>query len=177
MLSKYIPPQRLQIEFLNKWRNLDKYPPGDPFAPTNYSFDYLFALTMPAQPLAWMEVRNLPEEAYKTSVLIRKYKNHWQEWHSGQIFPIGEEPSGISWTGFQSILKENSSGYVLVIREINTRKEMTYKLSQVPPGKYSFTLIAGTGKSFNDKIGTDRFVTFHLPEEKNFSLYRYTLIK
>ncbi len=177
MLSKYIPPQRLQIEFLNKWRNQDKYPSGDPFAPVNYSFDYLFALTMAAQPLAWMEVRNLPEEAYNSSRLIKTYKNHWQEWHSGQIFPIGEEPSGISCTGFQSVLKDHSSGYVLVLREMNSRKKMTYKLSQVPPGKYSFELIAGAGKSFIDKIATDQFLTFQLPKERSFALYRYTLIK
>ena len=177
MLSKYIPPQRLQIEFLNKWRNQDKYPAGDQFAPINYSLDYLFALTMPAQPLAWMEVRNLPEEAYNSSRLIKAYKNHWQEWHSGQIFPIGEEPSGISWTGFQSVLKNPSEGYVLVLREMNSRNEMTYKLSQVPPGKYSFELIAGTGKSFINRIGVDRFLTFQLPKEKSFALYRYTLTK
>lgn len=53
-LSKYVPAEKLQIEFLNKWRNLDKYP-KDPFAPSNYSFEYLFATTMAGQPLAWFE--------------------------------------------------------------------------------------------------------------------------
>ena len=176
MLSKYIPPQRLQIEFLNKWRNQDKYPTGDPFAPVNYSFDYLFALTMAAQPLAWMEVRNLPEKAYNSSRLIKTYKDHWQEWHSGQIFPIGEEPSGISWTGFQSVLKDPSSGFVLVLREMNSRTEMNYKLSQLPPGKYSFELIAGSGKSFLSTIHTDRILKFNLPGERSFAFYKYKLI-
>ena len=54
MLSKYVPSRNLQIEFLNKWRNAGKYE-GDPFAPSNYSFEYLFAITMAAQPLAWFE--------------------------------------------------------------------------------------------------------------------------
>ena len=62
MLSKYIPSQKLQIEFLNKWRNTEKYT-GDPFGPANYSFEYLFAITMAAQPLAWFEGTGLPEEA------------------------------------------------------------------------------------------------------------------
>src|ERR1700754_3984748 len=53
MLSKYMPPQRLQIEFLNKWRNADKYPAADSLSPSFYSFDYLFAITMAGQPLAW----------------------------------------------------------------------------------------------------------------------------
>ena len=49
-LSKYVPAQNLQIEFLNKWQNLDKYPANDIFAPKNYAFDHLFAITMFAQP-------------------------------------------------------------------------------------------------------------------------------
>ena len=32
-LSRYVPPQSLQIEFLNRWRNADKYPADDPLAP------------------------------------------------------------------------------------------------------------------------------------------------
>lgn len=39
-LSRYVPAERIQVEFLNKWRNADKYA-GDPFAPAGYGFDYL----------------------------------------------------------------------------------------------------------------------------------------
>lgn len=35
MLSKYVPAEKLQIEFLNKWRNTEKYG-DDPFAPHRY---------------------------------------------------------------------------------------------------------------------------------------------
>ena len=53
MLSKYVPSRNLQIEFLNKWRNSEKYG-DDPFAPANYDFEYLFAITMMSQPsLGW----------------------------------------------------------------------------------------------------------------------------
>ena len=37
MLSKYVPAEKLQIEFLNKWRNTEKYA-GDPFAPGQLQF-------------------------------------------------------------------------------------------------------------------------------------------
>ncbi|MFW5761721.1 MAG: alpha-galactosidase, partial [Cyclobacteriaceae bacterium] len=42
-LSRYVAPEKLQFEFLNKWRNTDKYPENDIFAPANYEFEYLFA--------------------------------------------------------------------------------------------------------------------------------------
>ena len=74
MLSRYVPAEKMQIEFLNKWRNADKYDAADPFAPARYSFDYLFAITLAAQPLAWMEASNLPEEAYITASLLKKYQ-------------------------------------------------------------------------------------------------------
>ena len=32
-LSAYVPPELLQVEFLNKWRNPGKYPAGDSLAP------------------------------------------------------------------------------------------------------------------------------------------------
>ncbi|MEO9003806.1 MAG: alpha-galactosidase, partial [Ginsengibacter sp.] len=177
MLSKYLPPQRLQIEFLNKWRNTDKYPQGDSFAPEHYSFDYLFAITMPAQPLAWMEARNLPPEAFKTGALIKTYKKYWKEWHSGQILPIGEEPSGISWTGFQSVLKDKSTGYVLAFREMTSRKQIKFTLSQLSTGEYSFELIAGEGKNFRAAINDDGQLNVKLPNERSFAFYRYHLIR
>lgn len=96
MLSKYVPAQRLQIEFLNNWRNRDKYPADDMLAPGNYSFDYLFAITMFAQPLAWFETSSLPPAAFKTAPLINTYKQYWSKIHKGQIFPVGDEPDGFS---------------------------------------------------------------------------------
>lgn len=49
-ISKYVPAERLQIEFLNNDRNTEKYG-DDPFAPAKYDIRYLFATTMAAQPL------------------------------------------------------------------------------------------------------------------------------
>ncbi|MEO8961596.1 MAG: alpha-galactosidase, partial [Ginsengibacter sp.] len=177
MLSKYLPPQHLQIEFLNKWRNTNKYPRGDLFAPERYSFDYLFAITLPAQPLAWMEARHLPPEAFKTAALIKTYKKYWKEWHSGQIFPIGEEPSGISWTGFQSVLKDKASGYVLVFREMTDRKRMVFQLEQLAAGKYKFELLAGDSGNFTTTIDDLGKIKIDLPHERSFVLYRYHLIR
>lgn len=176
MLSRYVPPQRLQIEFLNKWRNTDKYPKDDPYSPSRYSFDYLFALTMPGQPLAWMEARNLPEEAFKLSELIGIYRKHSHDWHRGAIFPVGDTPTGTSWTGFQSLLDSPNVGYVLVFREDHPQSQGIFSLMKLSPGRYSFTLLAGEGKSFRTQVGTEAKVAFQLPTSRSFSWYRYEKI-
>ena len=126
MLSRHVPPQNLQIEFLNRWRNADRYPTDDPLAPGRIPFDYCFAITMMAQPLAWFEATGLPEEAFDIAPLIRTYRAHQERIHAGQIFPIGEEPSGTSWTGFQSL--RGDEGYLIVYREHNDRSEARLRL-------------------------------------------------
>ncbi|MFC6226418.1 alpha-galactosidase [Paenibacillus allorhizosphaerae] len=130
MLSKYVPAQKLQIEFLNVERNTERYK-DDPLAPSRCGIAYAFAVTMFANPLAWMEVTGLNEANRQLlSAHIRAYRNVQAHLHSGHIVPIGEEPSGTSWTGFQSIVNDKE-GYVLVLREWNGREEGRFKLRNV----------------------------------------------
>lgn len=63
-----------------------------------------------------MEGTNLPEEAFTLREHTEAYKKFQHDMHSGTILPIGDEPSGRSWTGFQSLKKDR--GYLIVYREI-----------------------------------------------------------
>lgn len=174
MLSKYVPAQNFQIEFLNKWRNVDKYPINDPFAPKNYSFDYLFAITMFAQPLAWFEGTGLPAEAFSTGKLIKTYLQHMPKIHAGQIYPIGNEPNGKQWTGFQSVgsVKE---GYILVFREDNSAVKSALKTWFSAGQRVTFTSVAGSGKSFDGQVLNGGHVEFALPLKNSFALYKYAV--
>ena len=49
---------------------------------------------------------------------------------SGNIFPIGDEPSGRSWTGFQSVNKQE--GYLLVFRENSEISKKPIKTYTIP---------------------------------------------
>lgn len=174
-LSKYVPPQNLQIEFLNKWRNADKYPAGDTFAPANYPFDYLFAITMMAQPLAWFEGTGLPAEALTTAPLIKTYRTMQTQLHAGQIFPIGDEPSGKSWTGFQSVVSDKD-GFILVFREANGQATATIR-TWLPTGKrVRLQPITGAGKVAQGMVLDDGKLSVRLPAPNSFALYRYTML-
>ncbi|MGV8093621.1 MAG: alpha-galactosidase [Mangrovibacterium sp.] len=176
MLARYVPTQNLQIEFLNKWRNSDKYG-DDPFAPENYSFDYLFAITMPAQPLAWFEGTGLPEEAYEVAQTIAAYKTIMPDFHAGVVLPVGTEPSGKSWTGFQSQKPESEEGFVVIYREMNPAGTFEMELPMLYPGNYRFEVVTGNGKTFRSKVGVDRIVRFSLSQPNSFVLYRYVKIR
>lgn len=172
-LSRYVPTERLQIEFLNNRRNPGKYP-DDRFAPANYSFEYLFATTMAGQPLAWMEARNLADEDLKIGETVRKYRKIQHDFHKGIILPVGEEPSGTSWTGFQSILN-HKEGYLLVYREDNDKITGNVDTWIEPGNTVEFTPVLGYGKKFRTTAGDDGGIGFTLPDKNSFAFFKYKI--
>lgn len=171
MLSRYVPSRTLQVEFLNKWRNPEKYSADDPLAPSKVPFDYAFAVTMAAQPLAWFEANNLPPEAFDIAPLLSIYKEHQAAFHAVTILPIGETPNGTGWTGFQSCY--GKTGYFLVFREWNQRKEAAMTCWTKPGQRVHCRCLAGHGKDFNAEADTEGRVTFQLPKPFSFAFYRY----
>ncbi len=175
MLSRYVPAERLQIEFLNKWRNEAKYA-GDPFAPANYDFGYLFATTMAGQPLAWMEAANLPDEAFGIKPLVEAYRGVQHDFHSGVILPIGDEPSGRSWTGFQSLLSD-TEGYLLVYREDNPRPQARVATWFAQGDAVSLTPVAGNGSDRQVSVGEDGRLPLTIERPNDFVMYKYKVEK
>ncbi len=173
-LSRYIPPQNFQIEFLNNFRNADKYPADDPLAPSKISMEYEFALTMMAQPLAWMEATGLPEKGFKMAPVIKRYRKLQTAIHQGRIFPIGEEPSGRSWTGFQSIL--GNRGYLLIFREYNRNKSAWLKTCLPAGKKVLLTKLMGEGKNGVKQIDSDGRIQCESLSAYSYTLYRYQII-
>ena len=173
MLSKYVPAEKLQIEFLNKWRNTEKYA-GDPFAPANYNFEYLFATTMAGQPLAWMEASGLPDEALGVGTQIERYKQVQHDFHSGVVLPVGDEPSGRSWTGFQSVGGER--GYLLFFREQTPVRKAFVETWLPEKTKVRLTPVLGSGKAAVKTTGRRGTLEVELPSPNDYALYRYEII-
>ena len=172
-LSRYVPPQSLQIEFLNKWRNADAYG-DDPLSPARVPFDYCFAVTMMAQPLAWFEASGLPEEAFEIAPLVRAYVEHQERVHAGHTFPIGEEPCGTGWTGFQSC--RDDGGYFLVFRELNDRPSAALDTWDLAGRSIECKLVAGHGRDFTTQVADNGLVEFSLPGPFTFALYEYRML-
>lgn len=160
-LAWYVQPQRLRIEFLNPQRNHGKYG-DDPLAPMRYPADYPFATTLVANPLAWFEVSNLPQETAKPIAgLAQVWRKHRQELHTGTILPIGNTPSGASWTGFCS--RHDNSAQILVFRE-RTVKATTQLTLPLPSGEWRVERLAGSGEA----IWRDGRLQVAIPEPLNY---------
>lgn len=176
MLAAHVPPQFLQIEFLNTARNPHRYPPDDPLAPARAGQDYAFAVTMMAQPLAWLEATGMPESAFADPELIRTYRAHAARIHAGHILPIGEQPDGTAWTGFQSVAPGQRSGYLLVLREANARAEASVRTLLPPGSRVRLTHVTGSGKPADLSVSAAGHVTLALPVPHSFALYSYALL-
>lgn len=172
MLSKYIPAEKIQVEFLNKWRNASKYPLNDPLAPANIPFAYQIASTFAGQPLAWMEVSQLPDEAMEAVSLLEAYRTIQHDFHNGIIMPIGEEPNGLNWSGFQSV-KENE-GYILLFRAYSEENEKSLQLILPPNKKVDLKHVLGDGSSFEGETNEQGELKFSLPKKHSFVLYKYS---
>jgi alpha-galactosidase len=172
-LSRYVPAERLQIEFLNKWRNAGKYPAGDPLAPAALPFEYLVAITLMAQPLAWLETSSLPEKAFGVSELLKTYDRIAPDLHAGVILPVGHEPDGTSWTGFQSI--HEGYGYLLIFREYTPDEAALLSTFLPPDTAIRLEKIAGQGTSFSTRSNARSEIRFSLSGRHSFALYRYTI--
>ena len=121
LLSKYVPASRFQFEVINPGLNGEVYAPNDEFAPARYGVDYLFASVMLSNPLFWMEMQFLTDEdSEKLRSMIAVFKQYGAVFSEGDVAPIGQTPSGRSFTGF--FIRNGGEEYALLFREV-TRKD------------------------------------------------------
>ena len=117
-ISKYIPSNRFQFELINPDHPRATYGESDPFVPALYDMDYLFASVMLSNPLFWFELQHLGEKRRgELAPLLSVWKAHRDIISDADVMPIGEMPSGRSFTGFYLSAKSGER-YLLLFREV-----------------------------------------------------------
>ncbi|MBR2353083.1 MAG: alpha-galactosidase [Clostridia bacterium] len=126
-ISRYIPSNRFQFEMVNPDLFRTAYGERDPFAPDLYDMDYLFAAVMLSNPLFWMELQFLGEKRRRElAPLLSVWKEHREALAKADIMPIGERPSGRSFTGFY--VSSGEDRYLLLFREVTDENCGSFKL-------------------------------------------------
>ncbi|WP_369745889.1 alpha-galactosidase [Paenarthrobacter sp. AMU7] len=173
MLSRYYPTYRLQAEFLNVHRNTDLYP-DDALAPSSCGLEYALAVTLFANPLAWMEQTGLNEESVETlGRVIPRYREVQSEILSGHVLPIGNEPNGTTWTGFQSITSDHS-GYLLILKEHNSEPAHSYQLWDLRGKELKLEPVLGAAQQSGATVDETGNTVFQLDGLFAYALYKYT---
>jgi hypothetical protein len=136
---------------------------------------YAAAITLFATPLALMEVSGLSEtSAHAVQSILTAYKPHQEMILGGHILPIGEEPSGAAWTGFQSIIGKDA-GYIILFREYCEAPHAELQLHDVEQvEELSFEYIVGSSNTaVIEATACGTKVVCSLPQEHSFALYAY----
>lgn len=175
-LCKYIPSYRLQMEFVNTEIKRDNYPADDPLVPAKFGTEYSCAITLFANPLCWLEVAQLAEaDKKRLAQLLHVYRPHQEAILRGRVYPIGEEPSGFSWTGLQSVTGKKS-GYLMIFREATPRATGNFILRGVKPGAtLKLEQLAGAGRFQRLKADKQGAVTIALPRPRAYAFLKYTV--
>jgi alpha-galactosidase len=178
-LSELFPSRRFQFEVLNNRRNVDKYG-NDLLAPKNYSIDYIFATTMVANPLMWMEMCNLSEEDKEVlAKVISVYKRERKAMYVCEVLPIGDMPDGASFTGFQLKLND-TEGYFLFFREHNSESEYEYRVHDVSSKALKCEVLysnADVNKvHISSVVSASNRLTVGLPEMRSFAFVKYRVV-
>jgi hypothetical protein len=143
-----------------------------------YSHDYCLAITLMATPLFFQETHLLSVNARKeVKDLIQIYKQYRVEMYDGYVYPIGDEPSNLSWTGFQNVSDDNMQGYLLIFRERlnldNSRKIALKFLS----GRYVELKNLKTGNIDKLAINKEGTVDFFIDKSGDYRFYKYNIVK
>ncbi|MEK3916764.1 alpha-galactosidase [Paenibacillus sp. FSL H7-0331] len=185
MLSKYVPTRRLQMEFLNVERNQQLYE-KDPLSPGKCGFAYSFGVTMAANPLAWMELTGLSDENRNLlGTMLSAYTPLQAELLGGTVLPIGSEPSGLGWTGFQSLSGSSGTGLLIIYRERCDTPAHSFDLWEVSDSEIQLQCLirceggawSGDGVTAMETVllqpdASSRY-RFKLNQPFSFAVYRY----
>ncbi len=174
-LSKYVPSYRLHMECVDPGNRRENYG-DDPFRPEVFGAAYCCAGVLFSNPLYWMETHRLAPRDRKTlAALIHAYRPHQAALLAGRVYPIGEEPSGRAWTGFQSVTGPQT-GYLIFFRELTDRPQAQFALRGAAPGaKLRMESIAGALRVKTLKVDRAGQVRVALPKPASFGLVKYEL--
>ncbi len=167
-LARYVPAERLQIEFLNNTRNPHKYREDDVLAPEKIPLSYTSAITLVAQPLAWMELSNLAKTEELKDQFTR-YKKVSEKLHSSVVLPIGQEPSGFSWTGFAAC-QSHEPTYVLLYREHTQNDSVTLHIPKLKKSAIPNCILGDTISILQDNNDPSR-IKINSPKQFSYGLF------
>lgn len=142
-------------------------------SPDVYDTEYWAAVTLFANPLLWLIPSRLKPAAVQTyRRMIDLHHQHRQGIHAGEIFPVGDEPTGQSICGFQSHQVQSNQGYLIVYREKHALPHASLPLHFAHGQHWEFTSLSDHTPPLQSEPETGR-VRVELDKPGSYRLYRY----
>ena len=174
-LSRYCRAQMLQIEFTDPDNiNYDYFHSKGINPPDEYDAEYWAGVAMFANPLLWFAPSRLkPAAAAAFAEVMRLHRRYAHEIFAGEIYPVGEEPSGRALTGMQSHDRATGFGMFIVYREKGASAEGNLPLLFLDTvTRYRLTRLSNQGEEPAGEF-SGATVAVELSRPGSWQLFRY----
>lgn len=169
-MAKYFPANKLQVMLQNPERTR-----RDLSDAHLHAHDYCFAMGLAFVPEFFQSAQFLSETGRRQlTPLIAAYKAAREDIFTSTTYPVGEEPSNASWTGFQMVsTTRGNGGHLLLFRELHDAR---------PTAKVRLKFLAGrtlaltnllTGEKSVAKVDADGMLECTMDKPADFRLLRY----
>lgn len=181
-LAWYVPPEKLQFEFANLTEAAQnpkiEWDRGSRLTPFNCSWEYVTAVALFASPLCWLQPSRVTAAARRAIRRVLDLQRRIaSELGAGFTFPLGEEPTGHSWTGFWSHAPGAADrGLLLAFREDTPRRRFAFQLDPelIAPGrKLRLRCLSHREPPTVARVNPSGAVRLAIPGRNQFRLYRY----
>ncbi len=173
MLSRYNNLNKFQLTSHNP-RLVDKEI-SDAYL---HGADYAVATTLMGVPQLFCMPRNYnQEEKNVLKEMFNVYKSERDKIWDSYVFPIGDEPDNMSYTGFQTYQKESREGHFLIFRELNNKKNShAMKIRFCKEG--DVILLRDLFHHTEEKIRLkeDLSITFEMDAPASYRFYEYEVL-
>jgi len=169
-MAKYFPSNKLQVMLQNPQRT--RHDVSDAF---QHNHDYCFAMGLPFVPEFFQSAQYLDAAGQKElKALIGIYKQARPDIFTSITFPIGEEPSNASWTGFQMVsTTRDNGGYLLIFRELHDPRPAARVQIKFLAGKTLALTDTRTGAEQAVAVGADGAIPLEIPQPADYRLFNY----
>jgi len=161
------------LKFQVSTTNLDRCDPARSNA-AQHRHDYALAITLMASPLWFCHPRELTDDAAaQFTPLLKTYKQHRTKLARGIVYPVGDEPSDASWTGFQSHDHADDAGYLMIFRELSSADaERAIGLYHLAGCELDLHNLLTDEKSVA-RLGSAGELTLNIPDPADFRFLAY----
>lgn len=171
LMAKYFPSNKLQVMLQNPKRTRK-----DLSDAWQHSHAYCFAMGLPFVPQFFQSAQFLDAEGQKElKELIAAYKGVRADLFTGTTYPIGDEPTNASWSGFQTVSTGRDGGFLTLFRELhNTEPKKAVPLKFLAGKTLVFTdVIHPELPARTVTVGADGAAEFEIANPADFRLLRY----
>lgn len=169
-MAKYFPSNKLQVMLQNPKRTRKDFSDA-----SRHGHGYCFAMGIPFVPCFFQLAQYLDDDGKKElKPLISAYKKDRADIFTSTTFPIGDEPSNASWTGFQMVSTQTAgTGHLLLFREMhNAQSKGTVQLKFLAGKTLSLTNLL-TGEKSTVAVSAYGKAEFEISTPADYRLLRY----